>query len=83
MTRPDGERNNTSYLASALLRNRSISTRSRRARCAYVVGSSQRRCALLTSAAAGDSFPRWEAFHGEVPMKASASFGHCNLVGAS
>ena len=83
MTRPDGERNSARHLASALLRNRGISTRSRRPRCAYFVGSSQRRCALLAPAAAGDSFPRWKAFRGEVPMKATASFGRCDLVGAS
>lgn len=83
VTHPNGARNNTRYLASALLRNRAIPTGGRRPRRAYFVGFKPTKVRTSGVGAAGDSFPRWEASHGEVPTKACASFGNCDLVGVS
>lgn len=81
MTREDGAVRSPSKSSSALLRNCDLSPGEPTMRRAYVACSGQRRFAFLVLAAAGDSFPRWEAFRGEVPMQAFVSLAVHRSVG--
>ena len=83
MTREEGALSSTSKSSSALLPNCDLTPSEPSPKRAYVACSSRRRFAFLVPAAAGDPFPRWEAFHGEVPMQAFASFGDHRAVGVS
>jgi hypothetical protein len=83
MTHLGDERNSTSNSSSVLMRNCDLPPSGRNPRRVFVSCSGQRRFDLLVPAAARYSFPRWEAFSGEVPMQAFVSFGDYRLVGVS
>jgi hypothetical protein len=83
MIREDGAASSPSNSSSALLRNCDLSPSEPHQWRAYVACLGQRRYDLLVPAAARYSFPRWEAFSGEVPMQTLASFDDHHLVGVS